>query len=237
MNADASARIADEAAALFRPAGRFAYHFARGKLSRDPLFAALLRSRAIPDQPARVLDLGCGQGLLAAWLAVAQGPRAVVGYRGIDRSAADLARARAALSPPCTFEQHDLAQLADTDLGRCDVVALLDVLHYLSPDAQHRLLAQVHGALLDDGVLVLRVGDGASRGASHWSNAVDRVVSVVRGRPPARLHRRSLAAWLALLEELGFAPVVLERHDTSTFANVLLRATRRTRGDDGALLR
>ena len=52
----------------YRSGGRFAWHFARGKLGRDPVFRALLERGRIPAQ-ARVLDIGCGQGLLASLLA------------------------------------------------------------------------------------------------------------------------------------------------------------------------
>ena len=36
------ANLVATAAARYRAVGRFAYHFARGKLHRDPVFAALL---------------------------------------------------------------------------------------------------------------------------------------------------------------------------------------------------
>lgn len=60
-----------EASAPYRAAGRFAWHFARGKLAFDPVFPALLSLGLVPDQ-ARILDLGCGQGLLLALLTAAR---------------------------------------------------------------------------------------------------------------------------------------------------------------------
>ena len=64
-------RLLDRASAPYRAAGKFAYHFARGKLGGDPMFLALLQRGLIPDR-SRILDLGCGQGLLAAWLLAAR---------------------------------------------------------------------------------------------------------------------------------------------------------------------
>lgn len=58
-------------AAISVAPGRFAYHFARGKLGGDPVFLALLERGLLSDR-ARILDLGCGQGLLAAWLLAAR---------------------------------------------------------------------------------------------------------------------------------------------------------------------
>ena len=55
----------------YRPTGRFNYHWARGKLSGDPIFEALVTQSIFPHG-ARVLDLGCGRGLLAAWCLAAE---------------------------------------------------------------------------------------------------------------------------------------------------------------------
>jgi 2-polyprenyl-3-methyl-5-hydroxy-6-metoxy-1,4-benzoquinol methylase len=63
--------LLDEASQPFRAAGRFAYHFARGKLGGDPIFRELLRRGLLPAQGS-ILDLGCGQGSLFAWLLAAR---------------------------------------------------------------------------------------------------------------------------------------------------------------------
>ena len=241
-----TATLVVKAAAPYARAGRFAFHFARGKLAGDSLFATLLRTGAIPDA-ACLVDLGCGQGLLAAWLQAAReaatgdgaawpagwpAPPRVSTYLGIDRSRADVARARRALPSFARVFRGDLRSLAgslhDRVLDRCDVATLLDVLQYLDPAAQERLLVAIHAGLPPWGVLVLRVGDGASGRASLRANAVDLLVSALRGHPHRKLHRRPLAEWVALLERLGFAVEVLDddRGTTGGFANVLLRASR-----------
>ncbi len=58
------------ASAPYRRSGRFAWHFARGKLTRDPVFRALLE-RGDLARAARIVDIGCGQALLASLLASA----------------------------------------------------------------------------------------------------------------------------------------------------------------------
>jgi 2-polyprenyl-3-methyl-5-hydroxy-6-metoxy-1,4-benzoquinol methylase len=60
--ATTGARI-DAASELYWSTDLFAYYRARGKLRGDPAFTGILR------ESERILDLGCGQGLLAAWAA------------------------------------------------------------------------------------------------------------------------------------------------------------------------
>lgn len=234
------------AAALYRPAGRFAYFFARGKLRGDTLFATLLRVGAIPDG-AHVVDLGCGQGLVGAWFTAAHRGRrdgsagrphwSGASYCGVDQSTRDVARARVAL-PEARIIEADLRRFDVATLGPCDVITLLDLLHYLEPAVQVRVLRGAHAALRETGALILRVGDAASAGASHRANAIDRAVCALRGHPRAVLHRRSIGAWIALLLDIGFDIEILEDdrgnacspHKRTAFANVLLRARKRSPG-------
>ena len=243
MSAELVQRLVDEAASMFRPAGEFARRFARGKLGGDPLFATLLRTGAIPDASCLV-DLGCGQGLLAAWIHVARRawnekpeqwptdwpvPAKVGTWLGIDRSAKDIRRAHQALPPFARSFKGDVRTLGPTLLDRCDVATLFDVLHYLDPAAQEHLLTSVHAGLPPWGVLLLRVGDGSGSMQARWSQLVDLVVCALRGHPHLRLHRRPVDDWIALLTRIGFVVDVLDDERTRTtsgFGNVLLRASR-----------
>lgn len=244
------ARLVAAAAALYR--GGFAHRFARGKLSRDPLFTTLLATGAIPDA-ACLVDLGCGQGLLGAWLHAARAawigrethgwpadwPPApkVATYLGIDRSRADIARARGALPAFARVFKGDVRTLGPTLLDRCDVVALLDVLHYLDRSGQEALLRAIAAGLPPWGVIVLRVGDAGAVRASRVGNAVDRVVGLLRGHPQWRLHRRSLDDWVDVLDRLGFDVELLDdrRSDepATRSADLLLRAFRKPPGATG----
>ena len=76
MTNPAWALLVNAASAPYRRAGHFgwhfAWHFARGKLRIDPVFRHLL-SQGLITPRARVLDIGCGQGLLASLLQAADG--------------------------------------------------------------------------------------------------------------------------------------------------------------------
>lgn len=229
--------LLDQATAPYRPTGTFPWRFARGKLSGDPAFASLLQRGLIPAR-ARVLDIGCGQGLMAALLGSLTGSSpaeqawpagwaptpAGVSVRGIELMSLDVTRARQALAhlgERARFVQGDMCQ---TDFGQADVVVILDVLHYVGHEAQLDVLRRVRDALTPGGTLLLRVGDAAAGLPFRISNFVDFLVTFVRGHRLSRLYCRPLTQWQGLLQELGFAVETIPMHDGTPFANILLVA-------------
>ena len=226
----------DAACAPYRSAGRFAWHFARGKLARDPVFRSLLERGDLPAQ-ARVLDIGCGQGLLASLLATIDShakrghwpptwPAAPVGarYHGIELMARDVARAEAALVALKPAPRFVCADMCEAALPESDVVVILDVLHYVDHAAQDALLARVRDALAPRGRLLLRVGDAASRRGFVTSQWVDRVVTLTRGHRVPPTFGRPLSGWVARLHSLGFRVQPVPMSAGTPFANVLLVA-------------
>ena len=231
------ARLLDRASEPYRAAGRFAWHFARGKLGRDPVFRHLLAAGLIPPG-ARVLDIGCGQGLLASLLRAcgAMGaagewpqawPPAAAGAQvtGIELMRRDVERARAALggAGDARFICGDMRTEA---FPASDAVVILDVLHYLTHAEQDEVLRRVHDALVPGGRLLLRVGDAGARRGFAISQWVDRVVTRLRGHTVAPVYGRPLAAWIAQLRNLGMQVEARPMSQGTPFANVLLVARR-----------
>jgi SAM-dependent methyltransferase len=235
---DPVAALIAAAAARYAPAGRFAVGFARGKLRHDPVFVALLKQGLVPDG-ARVLDLGCGQGVLLALLVAAReqhragrwpaewpAPPLRFTLRGIDSLSSGVRRARAALGSDAEIE---VADLRDARLPPSDVVALLDVIHYLDEPAQARLLGAIVAALPPGGLLLMRVGDAAARVPALLTRMVDQLATLARNGRFHRFHCRTIAQWTAALERLGFAVRADPQSAGTPFANVLLVA-RKERG-------
>jgi SAM-dependent methyltransferase len=233
MAAAMPAELQQAARAPYRVVGRFAYGFARGKLARDPAYRLILE-RGLLQGRGRVLDLGCGIGLLAAVLLAAErcareggwpaswpAPPRGLSIRGIELRPRTVVRARRALGAKVEIIQGDIR---DADFGVADAVVMLDVLHYLEPEVHRVLLRRVHAALAPAGVLLLRVGDAAGglrfRAGLWW----DRAVMLARGHGWGRLHCRSVAEWRALLSECGFDSQVLSNSEGTPFANALLCA-------------
>ena len=234
------------AAARYRPAGRNPYYFARGKLGGDPVFAALLRDGRIKDA-ARVVDIGCGLGVLAALLAAAEQcdsrsasqcsqtwpqtwapPPKRWTLHGFDLRADAVATGRRALSNLGDRVALTVADARDVTLPACDVAVMLDVLHYIDRDAQRKLLADAHEALAPGGVLLLRVGDITSNWRSRFTSMVDWWVTLLRDYRWPRFHCRPLTEWKLLLESIGYSAVVQPMSEGTPFANVLLVATKGT---------
>jgi SAM-dependent methyltransferase len=228
------AAMLDQACEPYRRAGRFAYHFARGKLRGDPVFRAILELGLLSGH-RRILDLGCGQGLLAAWLRAAAHccyergiwPRTwppapcPESMRGIELMAREVDRARGALGPGCEVVQADIRSAA---FGSADAVVILDVLHYLPAQAQREVLQRVRATLPPGGLLLLRVGDADGGLRFHFTQWVDKAILLTRGRGRVALHCRSIEEWRGLLCECGFDCRAEPMSHGTPFANVLLIA-------------
>jgi len=206
--------LAREASARYSPRDRYARHLAYGKLTGDPVFAHLVSQRRIPAG-ARVLDLGCGQGLVAVLLELAGMPPK--SFHGIDLRPHDIERARAAAP-----QGHLIAGDIRTEtFPPSDVVVILDVLHYITPPEQREVLVRVREALAAGGTLLMRVGDDNGSLRARYTRLVDFLVTGLRGGGWPNLHTRPISGWQGLLEELGFRVELQPMSAGTAFANVL----------------
>ena len=175
-------------------------------------YQALKYERIMALLPAgrfrRVLDLGCGLGLLSQHLA--RRSDAVLGL-DVAEAAVGHARKRAAGIPHLTFGQADILDLSSGLDGRFDLVVAADALYYLSPlsdDLLKTLSARLARLLAPGGVLVL---------ANHFFFAAD---------PDSRLTRRIHDAftWSPHLSATGhhrrpfFLVTLLEARDAGLVA-------------------
>lgn len=237
MNPDLKTRLLSAATRPYRAAGFSHYCWARGKLSGDAIFASVLDEGLLPSN-AQIADLGCGRGLLAAWLLAAEQvaqagewaadcppPPHGLHFRGSDLNGRDIAAASLALQqafPQRTrFIQEDMCK---SPLHGTDVVVILDALHYIDTAAQEALLDHIRAALPPGGLFLTRVGNAGSGWRFDFSAAVDRAIALARGLSLPRLWCRPVDAWVAALEQRGFVVSAAPMNGSKPFSNVMLLA-------------
>lgn len=236
------AAIVEAAARRYRPHGRSAYYFARGKLGADPVYFGILQRGLVPDG-GRVLDLGCGLLLLAPLLEAARAMRASpdgaarwpAGWpppahprsiHGIDLRARVIRAANAALHGLATAVQGDLR---DCPLPANDFTLMLDVLHYMDEPAQESLVARIATALAPGGTFVTRVADTGAGLRYLVTRLGDQLITMLRGAVWPTFHTRSLDAWQSLMERHGFQVARTPMSEGTPFANVMLVCRRISR--------
>jgi uncharacterized protein (DUF2062 family)/trans-aconitate methyltransferase len=223
--------LVDETSRCYIDSGIFAWEFVRGKLRHDPLYFTLLARGGLPPA-GRLLDLGCGRGILLALLAgareqAARGvypegwpiPPAGLRLHGIEGRPKIARAASLALGERATIEVGDLRECP---LPPSEAVFLLDVLHYMEAAEQERLLDRAVAALSAGGCLFVREADATAGAAFGRTRAAERLCAWARGHFRQRFHFRSAAEWQRLLEERGFAVTLVPMSDGTPYANVLL---------------
>lgn len=223
----------DAATLPYVGAGKYLWHFARGKLRHDPVFFSLLRRGLLPDR-GRLLDLGCGQGLLLSLLRAAQegycagwwpkgwpAPPLNVDLLGIELREDLVRAAREALGGSVPVILGDLREVA---LPPASVVVILDVLLYLGDDEQRHLLDRVAAALEPGGLLLMREADAGAGFAFRVTKWSEQIAGAVRGEFGRPLHYRRAVQWIAELTERGFAVSAEPMGEGTPFANVFFVA-------------
>lgn len=158
-----------------------------------------LLSQVLPES-GLVLDLGCGEGMLANLVArVRPGARVV----GIDRDGPRLEAAQRVAAPNARFI---VADIEATSHESASAIIFNDVLHHNEYETQEILLRNAWSALHEDGVLIVKEVDRDDRADRLWTTHWDSKLY-----PNDRLSYRSLAEWRECLYACGFAITATHR--------------------------
>ena len=211
--------VVEAALARYASADRFSRGFARGKLTGDPAYAGVVLGGVLPRE-GRLVDLGCGRGLLLAVIAATDSKLRLL---GVERRPAAAAVARRALEGRAEIVEADLGAF---EIPPCDAAALLDVLHYLDRRAQDDLLARVARSLRPGGVVIVREADADAGGRFLAVRFAERCAAIARGDLGQRFAYRGRTAWVAALEALGLEARAMPMREGTPFANDLVVARR-----------
>ena len=153
---------------------RFLRAYVRAKVRIDPVYAAVFER--IADSKDPLLDVGCGVGILAAYLRTRG---FVAPIRGIDHDERKVAVASQVVHD-ATFEVAD----ARTAIASGGTVVLLDLLHYFRSGDQAAILAAAANAM----TVIIR--DGVRDGSWRYrlTYAQETFARAVRWLRAERLH-------------------------------------------------
>jgi trans-aconitate methyltransferase len=210
------------AVAYYSGSSRLARGMMRGKLRVDPVYRELL-DRGVGDA-RRIVDLGCGRGLLFALILASRGDALRPELHGIEVAASAARTARLALGDAATIIEADVAKVR---IPPCDAVTLLDVAHYLPVPVQDDLLARARTALSPGGRLFVREADAAAGAGFLAVRAAERLAAIRGGDGLRRFAYRTADDLSRRLESSGFSVTATPMGRGTPFANVLLEARAR----------
>jgi SAM-dependent methyltransferase len=195
-----------------------AYAEVRFSILRPKLLSVM--DLLLPDE-GRILDIGCGFGLFAAYFGQTQPARRIV---GVDPNARRVEMARhvcdrVGLSGNTFFA----GDARDVSLeGPFDGAYVLDVMHHIPPEDQLPLLARLRDLLAPRGVLVVKDITTEPRFGLEFTRLLDRAMVGLEEPLTYRHHRE----WGEMLTSLGFHVRMVRVPDVLPYPHVVIAATK-----------
>lgn len=200
-----------------------AYANVRFSILRPKLLSVM--DLLLPDE-GRILDIGCGFGLFAAYFGQTQPARRIVGVDPNARRIAMAKRVCAGLGLENEFIAGDARSVAlDHGTGPARRFAgayVLDVMHHIPADDQLPMLERLRDLLAPRGVLVLKDITTEPHLQLKFTELMDRAM-VGWNEPLAYRHHRE---WGEMLTGLGFHVRMVRVPDVLPYPHVVIAATK-----------
>lgn len=176
--------------------------------------------KMLPER-GTITDLGCGEGLLSNYLAIASPKRKVTGY---EITPERLARAKKGIKN--TF--FKVGDIVDVPYPRTDFVVLFHVLHHLnSKGDQEKVLKKAKNSLKRQGKLIIVEVHvkPTLKYLAAWIADHFLVPWVFEKRFYTGAYFRKEKEWLAILKKMGFTVKVTEETAGRPFPNIIFECT------------
>jgi 2-polyprenyl-3-methyl-5-hydroxy-6-metoxy-1,4-benzoquinol methylase len=196
-----------------------AYSIVRFSILRPKLLSVM--DLLLTDE-GRILDVGCGFGLFAAYFGQTQPRRRIV---GVDPDARRVGIARH-VAERLGLDEHRfiVGDVRDADIeGPFDAAYVLDVMHHLPREDQRRVLERLRALLVPGGMLLVKDITTEPRSGLLFTELLDRIM-VGRNEPLSYRHHRE---WSEMLRELGFHVRMVRVPDVLPYPHVVIAATKR----------
>jgi 2-polyprenyl-3-methyl-5-hydroxy-6-metoxy-1,4-benzoquinol methylase len=195
-----------------------AYSIARFSILRPKLLSVM--DLLLTDE-GRILDVGCGFGLFAAYFGQTHARRRIV---GVDPDARRIGIARRVTTSlglrDYSFVVGDVRSAA-LERG-FDAAYVLDVMHHLPKEDQRPVLERLRGLLVPGGMLLVKDITTEPRLGLLFTETLDRLM-VGRREPLAYRHHRE---WGEMLTDLGFKVRMVRVPDVLPYPHVVIAATK-----------
>jgi 2-polyprenyl-3-methyl-5-hydroxy-6-metoxy-1,4-benzoquinol methylase len=203
---------------------RFLRQYVARKLRSDPVYPAVYE--AVRSSPQPLLDVGCGLGLLGFYLRERGFKNPIIGFD------CDLRKIRAGKQVAGAYPAVDLhaRNLQDRLPEFSGTVAMLDVLHYLSPVDQNNLLLRLVEQIAPGGALLVRdcPCDGGIRYAVTF--LIEKFAQLISWNVPTRLYFPSRESILRNFSPNEFTQEVKPLWGATPFNNHFFTLRRRAPG-------
>ncbi len=202
------------------------YHrcYAASKLRTDPLYSSVAAVLLDQPVPPPLLDVGCGIGILAAYLRECGYSPPILGL-DFDPSKIGAAQRVAARYPALEFQVADARQGLPTFSGS---VAILDILQFFPAPQQEKLVREAALRVSPQGCLILRSGLRGPGWRFQVTRAADYFAKLafwMKSAPVAYPDQKTLAAWL---QDAGLSGEIRPLYGRTPFNNYLFAFRRPT---------
>lgn len=166
----------------------------------------------------KIIDLGCGDGAFANYIALCSDRRSVLGYE-IDDSRIRLAEKGIRSAK---FIKADITKLK---IPTADAIVIYHVLHHLpSPDAQQKLLEGCRKSLSKNGRLIVAEVEVKPTLKYLMAWITDSLLYpwFFEWKLIDQVYYRKSSDWLTVLTRLGFSCKIIKAEKGKPFPNVIL---------------